>query len=103
MNPFRPSLTAAAASEALMIHAMQKPEELLAKRELFEAGAYAHYLERWDGAKAGTYVGEPMSQEKFCARNPEKPDSYFYSDLNNAWWGFQAGFMAAALRGGKDK
>lgn len=97
----RPSLTAAAAAQALLIHAMQKPEELQSKRDLFEDLAHAHYLERWAGREKGSYVGEPMSKEDFCKRNPEQPEHYYFSDLNTSWWGFQAGFMAAALQGAK--
>jgi hypothetical protein len=90
------SATAQAVTQALLIHTMQKPEELQSKRDLFEDITHAHYLERW---KDQPY--EPMSKEAFCKRNPDLPDFYFYSDLNTSWWGFQAGFMAAALSGAK--
>jgi hypothetical protein len=52
------SATAQAVTQALLIHTMQKPEELQSKRDLFEDITHAHYLERW---KDQPY--EPMSKE----------------------------------------
>lgn len=86
-------ISAAAASAALLIHTMQTDKAHTAKRQLFEDAAYAHYKERTADAD--------MDQATFVARNPEQPDFYYFSDLNTAWWGFQAGFMAAAVLGDK--
>ncbi len=80
-------------NKAILMDLAQPPELIAAMRDKFEAAAYAHYLERWDGNEENGH----MTQEQFCRRNED--DRYFYKDLQQAWWGFQAGFNAACIAG----
>lgn len=86
-----------AANQAIQIEMGQTEAVRAAKRELFEEVAHAHYLERWPADDPNG----AMSKDEFCKRDPERPDRYFYTELNATWWGFQAGFVAAALQGAK--
>lgn len=94
-----------AANQAIQAEMGQTDAVRQAKRDLFEEVAHAHYLERHFGERLRSEDGEaipldePMSRESFCRRNQD--GSYFYTELNRAWWGFQAGFTAAALAGAK--
>ena len=81
------------ANRAIMAEMGQTQAVRDAKRELFEAAAYEHYQERH---KASGADGQ-LLQEEFCRRLED--GRYFYTELNTAWWGFQAGFVTAALAG----
>lgn len=84
-----------AANQAILADMGQTAAVREAKRELFEEVAHAHYLERWP-------ANDPngaMSKDEFCRKT--ETGAYFYKELNNTWWGFQAGFTAAALAGAK--
>ncbi len=84
-----------AANQAIQADMGQTEAVRAAKRELFEKVAHAHYLERWP-------ANDPnggLSLAEFTRKNED--GSYFYTELNRAWWGFQAGFTAAALAGAK--
>lgn len=84
-----------AANQAIIAEMGQSEAVKDAKRELFEEVAHAHYEERWTGSPEVAC----MTREEFCRKN--EGGSYFYVGLNTAWWGFQAGFTAAALAGAK--
>lgn len=84
-----------AANQAIIAEMGQTQAVRDAKRELFEEVAHAHYAERWKG----NMENSGLSREEFCRKNAD--GSYFYGQLNNVWWGFQAGFTAAALAGAK--
>lgn len=87
-----------AANQAIIAEMGQTQAVRDAKRDLFEQVAHEHYLERWP---ADVSTNTAMTREEFCRRDPAHPDRYFYVELNNTWWGFQAGFTAAALAGAK--
>ena len=84
-----------AANQAIQADMGQTEAVRAAKRELFEEVAHAHYLERWHGDPENG----AMTKDEFCRKTPT--GAYFYDELNRAWWGFQAGFTAAALAGAK--
>lgn len=89
----------ATADEAICITLGEPEAAKRAKRELFEEVAYERYLENF---KASDEAGhQPMTKDQVCLRNATSMEHYHYQEMNTLWWGFQAGFTAAALAGAR--
>lgn len=81
------------ATQAIVANLAEPTASRDAKRELFEAAAYDQYLARNNRGQTGGL----MTLEEFCHKSDD--GKYYFNHLEACWWGFQAGFMAAALAG----